>query len=183
MRIMPSNPKAFGALLCLFGFAVAGLPVAFADEAYGGGREATESSFIKLNLVSTCRVAGDCTVLLQVIENADLGRFLQERSPMTLLAPTDAAFAQMEEPEMKALLDPENKEAARAFIHRHLIPAVVDDESLLAESLPTFAETTVLFEKKEGAWTVNGVQVALPGVPATNGRVVFIKRVLPEGTE
>ena len=135
---------------------------------------------IEINLVPTCQVDDDCTVLLEVIKNSGLETFLQEEGPLTLLAPTDAAFAQMEEAEVKALMNPENTDAARTFIYRHLIPASLEEAQLLAEPQPIWEEGTVVFSKKDGTLTINGINVVRTAVSASNGQVYFISEVLPD---
>ncbi len=178
-RFIPSR-ISFSLFICLI-FAAGPLAIAETDYAAAEPPQEDEKTFIRLNLVSTCLASDQCSIFLRVIEASSLQTFLREEGPFTLLAPTDAAFAQMDAATVEALTDPENAAAADTFIRNHLIPEFLPESQLLAEEQPTWNEKSLHFERKDGKLHVNGVAIRKGPVPARNGQVFFLETALAEG--
>jgi uncharacterized surface protein with fasciclin (FAS1) repeats len=60
------------------------------------------------NIIDTLKASGQFTVLLKALNEANLTGILQGKGPITLLAPTDAAFAALPPGELDNMLKPAN---------------------------------------------------------------------------
>jgi uncharacterized surface protein with fasciclin (FAS1) repeats len=63
------------------------------------------------------------SMLVKLIQAADLTKTLQDRGPYTLLAPNDDAFAKLPKEQMDDLLKPENTPKLRSLLLYHVIGA------------------------------------------------------------
>ena len=66
--------------------------------------------------------AGDFDTLVAVLKASDATWFLEEDMPYTLFAPTNAAFDELPEGVLEALLVDENRPKLNAVLERHLVP-------------------------------------------------------------
>ena len=66
--------------------------------------------------------AGQFSTLLRALDASDAGWFLEEGEPYTVFAPTDAAFDELPDGVLDALLTDENRPKLNAIIERHVIP-------------------------------------------------------------
>lgn len=91
------------------------------------GTEAQKEAFF-----AELEEAGEFGTLVEALRASDATWFLEEGEPYTLFAPTDAAFAELPEGVMEALLTDENRPKLNAILERHLIP----DRAVAAADLP-----------------------------------------------
>lgn len=116
----------------------------------------------KQDIVDTAAAAGSFTTLLAAAEAAGLVDALKSDGPLTVFAPTDAAFAALPEGTVETLLLPENKDMLAGILKLHVISGKVTSEDLAG----TVTTATTL----NGDLTVDGTQgvsVVAPGSTAT----------------
>jgi uncharacterized surface protein with fasciclin (FAS1) repeats len=114
------------------------------------------------DIVATAQAAGSFSTLLAAADAAGLVGALQGDGPLTVFAPTDAAFAALPEGTVETLLKPENKDALAGILKLHVISGKVKAGDLLGK---TTVATTL-----NGDLSVNGtdgVVITAPGSTAT----------------
>ncbi len=133
----------------------------------------------KADIAETAAAAGNFKTLLAAAEAAGLVEALKGDGPLTVFAPTDAAFAALPAGTVETLLKPENKDKLAGILKLHVIAG----SKVLAADLTgksTTAETlngTVSIDGTNGV-TVNGAKVISADVMASNGVIHVIDAVL-----
>ena len=160
---------------------------AFASECGGKATSAqyTEGQLTKGNyekatadIVDTAAAAGSFTTLLAAAEAAGLVGALKGEGPLTVFAPTDAAFAALPAGTVETLLEPENKDQLAAILKLHVISGKVKSADLAGKTLN--AETlggTVAIDGTNGV-KVNDATVTAADIKASNGIIHVIDKVL-----
>jgi uncharacterized surface protein with fasciclin (FAS1) repeats len=116
--------------------------------------------------------------LAAALTAADLVKTLQGKGPFTVFAPTDAAFASIQK-EVDILLKPESKDKLAKLLTAHVV-----NGNLMAADLKDGNELTTVEGRKlkvhvkDGKVTVGGAHVTTANVPASNGVVHVIDKVL-----
>lgn len=137
------------------------------------------------NIVDTAKKAGVFNTLLAAATAAGLVPLLTSGQPLTVFAPTDAAFAKLPKGTVKALLQPKNKDKLAAIIAYHVLPGRV-----LAHDVPTTrtgvvtlnaSEAKVFVERNGSIVKINGINVVQADVIADNSVIHVINRVLWPG--
>ncbi len=136
------------------------------------------------NVVEVAASTGQFDTLIAAAKAAGLADDLATASPITVFAPTDAAFAKLPRGTVKALLKPENRRQLRAILSYHVLPAKV-----LAQDVPhkpTFVKTlnpndTVRVVRRGKRVHVDRSRVIKANVKAQNGIIHVIDRVLMPG--
>ena len=174
------------ALFSAAAFALAGTLItapALACDCGCAAPTADKSAAATGDLVATAAGAGTFNTLLAAATAAGLVESLQSEGPLTVLAPTDEAFAALPEGTVADLLKPENKEKLVEVLTFHVIEGKVDSAAALeagtAESLQG-GELTFAADDHDGHAhaTVNGVNISQTDVMATNGIIHVIDAVL-----
>jgi uncharacterized surface protein with fasciclin (FAS1) repeats len=111
---------------------------------------------------------------------ADLSGALDGAGPLTLFAPTDAAFAALPAGTVETLLLPENKDDLVAILTYHVVPQLTSAGGLVANgpgSLTTLngAEVAVT---TDDVVRVGGAAVTQPDLLTSNGVIHVIDAVL-----
>lgn len=132
------------------------------------------------DIVETAAAAGSFGTLLAAAEAAGLVDALKAEGPLTVLAPTDEAFAALGEETLAGLLRPENRETLARILKYHVIAGSVGAaDALQAGRAATLAGPEVTFALAGGRLVVNGeVSVVANDVAASNGVIHVIDRVL-----
>ncbi len=131
------------------------------------------------NIVETAKSAGNFKTLLAAAKAAGLVEPLVGKGPLTVLAPTDEAFAKLGDA-IPELLRPENKESLARILKYHVIAgSVMASDALKAGSAPTLMGQEVSFALVGGRLRINGeVNVIANDVLASNGVIHVIDQVL-----
>lgn len=125
------------------------------------------------------RTAGQFGTLLAAVEAAGLSETLLGRGPFTLLAPTDEAFNRLPAGTVKDLLKPENREKLRTILTYHVIPGRFPaSEAAQQRASATVAGPAVRISKSGSDLRFNDATVRIADIPASNGLVHVIDRVL-----
>ncbi|MEM6458344.1 MAG: fasciclin domain-containing protein [Planctomycetota bacterium] len=175
--------RLFGSCLALSAVGLLGLG-AMTPAFAGGGCAACSSSkstasVASADIVGVASSAGTFETLLAAAGAAGLVETLQSEGPLTVLAPTDDAFAKLPEGTVDSLLLPENKDRLAEILTYHVIAGKVKAEQALeAGEAATVQGDTVLFALEDGQAQVNGINILATDVKASNGVIHVIDEVL-----
>jgi uncharacterized surface protein with fasciclin (FAS1) repeats len=145
------------------------------------GASAVVTSAAAQNAVEVADRAGTFKTLLTAAKAAGLAEALATTEPITIFAPTDAAFAKLPKGTVAKLLKPENRDQLRAILTYHVLPSRV-----LARQVPhkpTFVKTlnpadTVRVVRSGSRVHVDKARVVKADIRADNGVIHVIDRVL-----
>ena len=131
------------------------------------------------NIVETAQAAGSFETLIAAAVAADLGGTLSEGGPLTVFAPTDAAFAELPHGTVDTLLKPENKAQLASILTYHVVPGEFKAEDLVGRIsiFETVNGQTIEIDGREGV-SVNDINVITADVEASNGVIHVIEGVL-----
>jgi uncharacterized surface protein with fasciclin (FAS1) repeats len=129
------------------------------------------------NLVQTAQSAGQFKTLVKLVQQAGLAKTLSGDSKLTVLAPTDAAFAKVPKTTLAALA--KDKAKLRKVLLYHVIPGAVPSSQVVKlNSAKTAEGARVRIRVRDGKVYVNNARVTTPDVEASNGVIHVINRVL-----
>ncbi len=118
------------------------------------------------------------STLVAAVKAAGLVETLQGEGPFTVFAPTNEAFAALPEGTLENLLKPENKDQLVAILTYHVVSGKVMSTDLsdgMKAATVNGAEITIT--TADGA-KVNGANVAMADIEASNGVVHVIDAVI-----
>jgi uncharacterized surface protein with fasciclin (FAS1) repeats len=172
-----------GGLLC--GLVVLGCKkqeAAPAEPAPAEAAPAAEASNIpplnENNIVSIAIRSEDHTTLVAAIKAADYVTSVAASGPLTVFAPTNAAFDALPEGTVETLVKPENVAALRNILQYHVTTSALQLEWFKdgqTVSMANGKRTTM--GVKDGKVTINGANI-ISTIPAENGIVYVIDAVL-----
>jgi uncharacterized surface protein with fasciclin (FAS1) repeats len=127
------------------------------------------------DIIQTLMASGQFTMLLKALDSVNLTSVLKTPGPLTLFAPTDAAFASAP----AGLVDMNNKTALQQLLVYHIINAKVDDSKIngtkgpipSAAGKPIYIDGSMTPKKANDADIVADVQVS-------NGVIHVVDKVL-----
>jgi uncharacterized surface protein with fasciclin (FAS1) repeats len=135
------------------------------------------------NAVEVADRAGSFKTLLAAAKAAGLADDLATAEPITIFAPSDAAFAKLPKGTVAKLLKPENRHKLREILSYHVVPA-----RILAKDVPhkpVFVKTLngrKLRAVRSGSRVhVDHARVVKADILADNGVIHVIDRVLMPG--
>ncbi len=135
-----------------------------------------------LNLAELAQAAakeGQFQTLTRAVEAAGLKEQLATPGPYTVFAPTDAAFAALPKDTLDNLLRPENKDQLVKLIAYHVVPGQITSSQLTSGEVKTVEGNPVTVKADApGAITVNDAKVTQADIPASNGVVHVVDRVI-----
>ena len=130
------------------------------------------------------KTAGQFTTLLAAVDAAGLTETLLGRGPFTLFAPTDEAFAKLPGGTVQELLKPENREKLRTILTYHVIAGrVTAAQARSVSRAATVAGQDVRISQRNDELRINDATVRIADVPASNGIIHVIDRVLIPSTD
>lgn len=124
---------------------------------------ATNSSFKTLNAA---------------VKAAGLTQALSGKEPLTLFAPTDAAFAKLPKGAVEALLKPENKAKLIKLLTYHVVAGSVLSTDLKSGDVKTIEGSTVAVQVGTAGVEVNNAKVIKADIKASNGIIHVIDTVI-----
>ncbi len=129
------------------------------------------------DIVATAEAAGSFTTLLTAIEAAGLTETLMGEGPYTVFAPTDEAFAAVDEDTLNALLaDPEA--LSEVLLYHVVAGAVPAADVVTLDSATTVQGSDVEIVLDGDTVTVNGANVIQTDIQTSNGIIHVIDAVL-----
>jgi uncharacterized surface protein with fasciclin (FAS1) repeats len=88
------------------------------------------------DIVETMKAAGNFTILLKALDATNLTGLLKTAGPLTLIAPTDAAFQAMPAGALDNLMKPDNASQLQALLAYHLINAAAPPSKIAGSKGP-----------------------------------------------
>mmetsp|Transcript_6063 Transcript_6063/g.11792 ORF Transcript_6063/g.11792 Transcript_6063/m.11792 type:complete len:796 (-) Transcript_6063:98-2485(-) len=124
--------------------------------------------------------AGDeqFSTLITALKAAGLAGTLSGEGPFTVFAPTNDAFAALPEGTVESLLQPKNVGALTDILQYHVVAGNAPSTSLTSGEIETLNGDSVNVDVSDGRVTVNGANVIIPDVIASNGVIHVIDAVL-----
>ncbi len=120
--------------------------------------------------------------LTAAIKAAGLEETLSGEGPFTVFAPTDEAFAALPPGTLDALLKPENKEKLAQLLTYHVVSGKVESTTLKSGDVPSLLGKPITVKVEGEKIMVNEATVTKADVPASNGVIHLIDKViLPSG--
>jgi uncharacterized surface protein with fasciclin (FAS1) repeats len=129
------------------------------------------------NIVAVAQGNENFSTLVAAVTAAGLGEALSGEGPLTVFAPTNAAFEALPAGLLDKLLLPENKEVLAQILKYHVVAGKVMAADVAAGDVETLEGSTFTIAT-EGGVMVNTANVTATDVPASNGVIHVIDAVL-----
>lgn len=131
------------------------------------------------DVLEVAAATGQFTHFLAAVEAAGYADTLRGEGPFTVFAPTDEAFRQMDQRELRRLMRPESHEELLALLSYHVVPDRVTRASAHGRlsRLEAANGYSVSVDGRDGL-RINDQLVAMPDVEARNGVIQGINTVL-----
>lgn len=129
-------------------------------------------------IVDVAATSDTFQTLVSALNEAELAEVLQGEGPFTVFAPTDEAFAALPEGTVEELLKPENRDALVKILSYHVVSGSLTSDQLSSGEVATLEGNPVTVMVQEGAVMVNDANVTQPDIPASNGVIHAIDRVI-----
>ena len=135
------------------------------------------------SVVEVAAASGSFSTLIAAIQVAGLAGTLSEGGPFTVFAPTEAAFAALPAGLVDKLLKPENKAILVKILTYHVVSGKVLSSDV-KDGVVASLEGSELTFSTTGGVMVNEAKITTPDVPASNGVIHVIDKVLlPAGID
>jgi uncharacterized surface protein with fasciclin (FAS1) repeats len=129
------------------------------------------------DLVDVAVAAGSFKTLVAAVQAADLVEVLKRPGPLTVLAPTDEAFARIPKADLDALM--KDKAKLSAVLQYHVLTGNVSAADLkMMKDFGTAQGQRIQISSAGGTLKINNATVVKPDVPAANGVIHVIDTVL-----
>jgi uncharacterized surface protein with fasciclin (FAS1) repeats len=130
------------------------------------------------NIVSIALGSPDHTTLVAALKAADYVTGVSNPGPLTVFAPTNAAFAALPAGTVENLIKPENVAQLRHILQHHVVPSVYTAAGLRdGQELGMVDGTRVTVRVSDGQVTIDGAKI-VASIKASNGIVHVIDKVL-----
>lgn len=118
--------------------------------------------------------------LASVIDETDANEVLELQGPYTVFAPSDEAFNALPAETRQRLLQPENRQQLAQILFYHVVPGQVSANQLQSGDVKTVegANVNVKVDQTANQVTVNDATVTQADIPASNGVVHIVDRVI-----
>ncbi len=131
------------------------------------------------SIPQVAKTAGSFTTLLAAVDAAGLTETLLGRGPFTVFAPTDEAFRRLPSGTVDELLRPQNRDRLRTILTYHVVAGrVTAAQARMVRSAQTVAGQNVRVSTDGELLRINDATVRIADVPASNGLIHVIDRVL-----
>ena len=130
------------------------------------------------DIVATLTASGQFTTLLKALDTVNLTGLLKGPGPLTLFAPTDAAFAALPAGELDKLMA--DKAGLQRLLAYHIVNAKVDSTKVVGVKgpIPTAAGTPVHIDGSASPPKANDAVIAQTDVVVSNGVIYPVDHVL-----
>jgi len=166
--------RAFAGIVAL---SLVGLSVT--PPVHAGAHTGAGSAPKAADIVDTAVAAGSFNTLVAAVKAAGLVDALKGPGPLTVFAPTDAAFAALPAGTLDDLLKPENKEKLKGILLYHVVSGKVMSTDLKGTVTPaTLQGAKLTIVAGASGVTVNGATVSKADIGASNGVIHVIDAVV-----
>lgn len=148
------------------------------DETYSLGEAGVQDDVSEKNALQIAVGSEEHTTLVKAVQTAEMERILTNAGPLTVFAPTNAAFDKLPEGTVEDLLKPENKSKLANIIEYHAAPGSYgpgEIDGVMGIGQANMQKVKVT--EKDGETYVNDAKV-IASVKANNGWVHVIDGVL-----
>lgn len=153
-------------------------PEAAAEAAPMAGQEGVNDSESNPNILQVALGSQDHTTLVAAVKAANQTTALANNGPLTVFAPTNAAFDALPEGTVETLLKPENQMKLASIIQFHAAPGTYDVDQLRdGQSLFVASGHNITVEKRDDGTYVHGAKI-IGTVKAANGIIHVVDHVL-----
>ncbi len=129
------------------------------------------------DIVDVAVAAGSFKTLVAAVQAADLVEVLKRPGPLTVLAPTDEAFARIPKADLDALM--KDKAGLARVLQYHVLTGNVSTADLkMMKDFGTVQGSRIQIAVRGNALKINDATVVKPDVPASNGVIHAIDTVL-----
>lgn len=143
------------------------------------GQSGVQDDASQKNVVQIAIGSKDHTTLVAAIKAADLVNALSNAGPFTVFAPTNEAFAQLPAGTVDGLLKPEKKDALADILQYHVSVGVFKIDNMNdGQVIGQVNGGNITITKKDGKILVNGIAEIKATIPASNGIIYVIDKVL-----
>lgn len=130
------------------------------------------------NIVSLAIASADHTTLVAAIQAADYVTSVAASGPLTVFAPTNAAFEALPQGTVEGLLEPEAVDDLREILKYHVTTSALETSSFTdGQTLSMANGKKVTLGVADGGYTINGANI-IASVKASNGMLHVIDAVL-----
>lgn len=131
------------------------------------------------DIIDTAVAAGSFNTLAKALTAAGLIETLKGDGPFTVFAPTDEAFAKVDQNALADLLKPENKDKLVEVLTYHVVPGKVMAADVVKLSEATTVQgSNVDIKTADGKVTVDGANVVKTDIATSNGVIHVIDSVI-----
>jgi len=131
------------------------------------------------DIVDTAVAAGSFNTLVAAVKAAGLVDALKADGPLTVLAPTDEAFAKLPPGTVETLLQPENKQQLIDVLTFHVIPAKVPANQVRKlDGAKSLNGQQIDIGLQDGALTIDGAKLVKTDIECSNGVIHVIDQVI-----
>ena len=130
------------------------------------------------DLMDTLVSLGNFTTLVSLLEAAELTRTLKTEGPITLFAPTDAAFAALPEGTTDALLATPSEDLRQILLYHMLQGRILSADLITSTDTTTLQGGVLTITSDEAGIKVNDANITISDIEATNGVIHVIDAVL-----
>lgn len=135
------------------------------------------------NIVETAASTGKFNTLIAAAKAAGLVGALTGPGPITVFAPTDAAFAKLPAGTVEELLKPKNKQKLADILKYHVVAGAiyakdVPTKATHVKTLKRGGDTTIRAQRANGRVHIDKARVLTADIKASNGVIHVINKVL-----
>ncbi|MFT5152982.1 MAG: putative surface protein with fasciclin (FAS1) repeats [Planctomycetota bacterium] len=136
------------------------------------------------NIVEIAQASGSFETLVAALAAANLLDTLAGDGPFTVFAPTDDAFAKLDDGVVESLLKPENIDRLSQILSFHVVSGNQSSTAALGlGKIPSLEGTELELRLDQGRLKVNDSLVINNDIPASNGTIHVIDSVLIPAAE
>lgn len=130
-------------------------------------------------IVETAVAAGSFKTLVAAVKAAGLAGTLSGKGPLTVFAPTDAAFAKLPAGTVESLLKPENKAKLVSILTYHVVSGrVYSGDAVAAKKATSLESSTIDISITASGAKINNASLVAADIDASNGVIHVIDTVL-----
>ncbi len=145
----------------------------------GVGQSGVQDDASAKNVVQVAVGSKDHTTLVAAVKAANLVDALSNAGPFTVFAPTNAAFDALPAGTVDGLLKPDQIDALTDILQYHVSVGVFKADAFTeGQVIGQVNGGNITITKKEGKTYVNGNAVIVASIPASNGIIHVIDKVL-----
>ena len=133
------------------------------------------------DILATLQASGEFSTFVKAATATNLAQLLKAQPNITVLAPTDTAFAALPADQLQALMQPANIAQLQSLVTYHLINARLDSAKIrghAATPVPTVSNAKVTLDGSGATLKANDADIIQADVSASNGIIQVIDKVL-----